>query len=326
MRNDLSLGGFKLRGMANPKTEQGGVNLRTLTALEMRVLEQATSTVDTVISDAIRNHANILNREIRVKSLNFSPDGLTEKISNMNNKRIVGLPDPQIESESVNLRTLNRKIMREIDVNNQLEALKYLRLDGENQVVSDLQMNSHKIVGLSDANVPTDGVNLRTQDATVKSLPSENYVNGLILATNENLNSKTLLHDGTTMPTQAINFNHHKITHLEDPVDNLDALNLQRLNLMLSEKTFSYINGSAQEDLKMNTRQIINLGQPPEPEHCATKQYVDRMFNRLRTELLTCEAVGDSAPEPETTNSAVSPAPAQPLSPAPAQPSESTAK
>jgi len=60
--------------------------------------------------------------------------------------------------------------MREIDVNNQLEALKYLRLDGENQVVSDLQMNSHKIVGLSDANVPTDGVNLRTQDATVKSL------------------------------------------------------------------------------------------------------------------------------------------------------------
>ena len=72
---------------------------------------------------------------------------------------IVGLPDPTADHEAVNLRTLNRKILNEIEVNNLLEAQKYLRLDGQNQMVSDLQMNDYKIVGLADATAPDDGVN-----------------------------------------------------------------------------------------------------------------------------------------------------------------------
>jgi len=40
-----------------------------------------------------------------------------------------------------------------------MEAQKYLLLDGENQMVSNLQMNGHKLVGLADASAPTDGVN-----------------------------------------------------------------------------------------------------------------------------------------------------------------------
>jgi len=61
MRNDLSEGGFRVRGMANPQTDQDGVNLRTLQASAASV----TSAADTVVGDAITNHANILNREIR---------------------------------------------------------------------------------------------------------------------------------------------------------------------------------------------------------------------------------------------------------------------
>jgi len=34
-----------------------------------------------------------------------------------------------------------------------------LRHDCENQMVSDLQMNDRKLVGLADAVMPTDGVN-----------------------------------------------------------------------------------------------------------------------------------------------------------------------
>jgi len=48
------------------------------------------------------------------------------------------LPDPTLEHDAVNLRTLNRKVLREIRANNVLEAQKYLRLDGQNRVVSDL--------------------------------------------------------------------------------------------------------------------------------------------------------------------------------------------
>ena len=90
----------------------------------------------------------------------------------MNNYRIVGLKDadPETESEAVNFRTLNRKIKSEIEINNQLVAQKYLRLDGENQIVSNLQIYNHKPVGLADSTAPTDGVNKNVLDDAVNSL------------------------------------------------------------------------------------------------------------------------------------------------------------
>ena len=81
--------------------------------------------------------------------------------------------------------------MKEIEVNNLLEAQKYLRLGGENQMVSNLQMNGHKLVGLADANTPTDGVNKKVLDEAVNSLTndltteSQRYTDNLIVQTNE---------------------------------------------------------------------------------------------------------------------------------------------
>ena len=72
MGADLSLGGRRIRGVANPQTDQDGVNLRTLQASEARVLQEATSAADTVVSDAIQ--------EIRTKSLNLVPQGTATKI------------------------------------------------------------------------------------------------------------------------------------------------------------------------------------------------------------------------------------------------------
>ena len=109
---------------------------------------------------------------------------------------IAGLPDPTLEHEAVNLRTLNRKVLEEIGVNNFLEAQNYLRLDGENQMVSDLQMNDHKLVGLADAVTPTDGVNKKVLDEAVNSLThdltteSQRYTDKLIVQTNESINEK----------------------------------------------------------------------------------------------------------------------------------------
>jgi len=232
---DLSLGGFRARGMANPQTDQDGVNLRTLQASEARLLEQATDAIDTVVSDAIQNHHVILDRNIRTKSLDLSPDGCTEKSLNMSGNRIVGSADAETESEAVNLRIMNGKILRELEVNNLLEAQKCLRLDGENQMVFNLQLDGHKIVEMADATAPTDGVNLRTLDGAVKSLATENYVNGLILANNDNIDRKVLL-DGATMPTEDINMDFHKLTGLKDPTDNLDAVNLQHFSVDASAK------------------------------------------------------------------------------------------
>jgi len=42
-----------------------------------------------------------------------------------------GRPDPTLEHEAVNLRTLNRNVLNEIRVKNPLESQKSLRLDGQ---------------------------------------------------------------------------------------------------------------------------------------------------------------------------------------------------
>jgi len=130
----------------------------------------------------------------------------------VNNFHIVGLPDPTLEHEAVNLRTLNRKVLNEIRVNNLLKSQKYLRLDGQNQLVSDLQMNDHKIVRLVDATAPADGVNKRTLDAAVNSLRSENEQ--LMLATNENISQRVMFLDGTSLPENHQNYNDKRITKI----------------------------------------------------------------------------------------------------------------
>jgi len=66
--------------VGDPCEEQDVLNLRTLQASESSVLEQATSAADTAVGGAITNHANILNRGIRTKSLNLDPQGTATKI------------------------------------------------------------------------------------------------------------------------------------------------------------------------------------------------------------------------------------------------------
>jgi len=52
-------------------------------------------------------------------------------------------------------------------------------------MISDLQMNDHKLVGLDDAVTLTDGVNKKVLDEAVNSC--QRYTDNLIVHTNENL-------------------------------------------------------------------------------------------------------------------------------------------
>jgi len=89
------------------------------------------SAVDTIVNDGIQKRNIILDREIRTKSLDLPPYGFSTKSINMSNHKMIGLTDAETESEAVSLGTLNRKILSEIQINNQWEALKYLRRDGQ---------------------------------------------------------------------------------------------------------------------------------------------------------------------------------------------------
>ena len=115
MRGPLHAGGFQMIRVGNPREEQDALNLRTLQASTTSVLEQATAAANTAVGDAITNQANILNRDIRTKSLNLDPQGTATKNFSMGEQyHIAGLPDPTLEHEAVNLRTLIRKVLNEI--------------------------------------------------------------------------------------------------------------------------------------------------------------------------------------------------------------------
>jgi len=274
MRADLSLGGQRIRGVANPQTDQDSVNLRTLQASATSLLEQATAAANTAVGNAITNHANILNRDIRTKSLNLDPQGTaTINFSMGEQYHIAGLPDPTLEHEAVNLRTLIQKVLREIRVNNLLESQKYSRLDGENQMVSDLQMNDHKLVGLADATAPADGVNKRTLDAAVNSLKSENEQ--LILATNENINQKVMFLDGTSLPENHQNYNGKRITNLGEPVEDTDAATKGFIDKQLRKRTLHVTPEGAQGHLKMNNHRISGLANPTQNNGAVHKHYAD---------------------------------------------------
>jgi len=143
---------------------------------------------------------------------------------------IVGLPDPQLKDEAVNLQTLNRKIQSELEINNQLESLKYLIHDGQKQMVSDLSMNNHKIVLLSSPKMPNDAVNTKFSDDTVndlaRDLTTENqrYTHNLILESDENRSAE-----------------------------------IERLNFLINTETFQASNREALQDLNMNEHTLSGI-------------------------------------------------------------------
>ena len=274
MRGPFHAGGFQVTKVGDPKGGQDAVNLRTLKKYEMNVLEQATSAADTVVSEAVHNHANILNREIRTKSLKLDPQGTATKDFSMGDQyHIVGLPDPVIETAAVNRRTSNRKILTEVETGNLLGDQKYLRLDGRNQMVSDLQMSDHKLVGLADAVAPTDGVNKKILEAAVNFLRSENE--RLILTTNENINRKVMFLDGTSLPEANMNFNGQKITNLGQSVEPNDAATKGFVGNILRKRIIHVNPEGAQENLKMNNHIISGLANPTGNQDAVHQFYVD---------------------------------------------------
>jgi len=142
---------------------------------------------------------------------------------------IVGLPDPQLQDEAINLKMFNRNIQSEIEINYQLESLKYLRRDDQNQIISDLSMNNHKIVLLSPQTMSDHAVNKQFLDETVNDLArdltneSQSYTDNLILQSAENrsveierfnflINTEIFKVDSAGNAMQDLHMNEHRLS------------------------------------------------------------------------------------------------------------------
>ena len=140
-------------------------------------------------------------------------------------------------------------------------------------MVSDLQINDHKIVRLTDATAPADGVNKRTLDAAVNSLRSENEQ--LLLATNENISQRVMFLDGTSMPENHQNYSNKRIANLGQAAEDTDAATKGFIDNQLRKRTFHVTPESAQGHLKMNNHNISGLANPTQNNDAVHKHYTD---------------------------------------------------
>jgi len=100
MRNDLSSGVHRVTGMANPKPDQDGVQLRTLKNSEMEVLRQANTTVDTAVNDAIRNPRKAVENTV-AEAIGSYRAGRSRDDS-WNNHKITNLANAANDSDAIN--------------------------------------------------------------------------------------------------------------------------------------------------------------------------------------------------------------------------------
>lgn len=130
---------------------------------------------------------------------------------------------------SVYINTLDN-LPFENDFNDQ----NYLKTDGSNTMLNNLNMDDNKIINLS---APVDN-----SDATNK-LYVDTQINNISL-------SDYLKIDGSNSMTNNLNLNNNKIINLSDPVDNTDAANKLYVDTAITNELSNYVT--------LNTDQIIN--------------------------------------------------------------------
>ena len=131
----------------------------------------------------------------------------------------------------------------------------FLRRDGSNDVQGELNMNNHKLVGLTE---PTESQDAATR-GYIKNFTRNNF----------------LKLDGTNNMAGDLDLNNNKITNVADPTEDGDAIN--KIYLESATNNFLRRDGSndVQGEISMNNHKLVGLSEPTEDDDATTKQYVD---------------------------------------------------
>ena len=177
---------------------------------------------------------------------------------------------PGGDGSATSRKYVDRKLGTKADRN---DLNGYLKLDGTNQMSSNLRMNGKRIVGLT--NVPAyDG------EATNKKYV-DTQLN--VKANKNDLNSYLKL-DGTSQMQGNLQMNNKRITRLplpnlvdEGATKNYVTISMNHLPSLLDRQGKSSMLG----DLQMNDHRITGLTNPPNDDDEATnKKYVDENISK----------------------------------------------
>ena len=131
----------------------------------------------------------------------------------------------------------------------------FLRRDGSNDVQGELNMNNHKLVGLTE---PTESQDAATR-GYIKNFTRNNF----------------LKLDGTNNMAGDLDLNNNKITNVASPKEDNDAVNMRYLDRISYDFLRRDGVDGMTEDLNLDNNKIVNLSEPTEDDDAVTKQYVD---------------------------------------------------
>jgi len=83
---------------------------------------------------------------------------------NLENHRITGLTHSSYESDATSKRYVNTEIFRQIDENNRVEAVKFLKVDGTSLPEADQGFNGQKIKNVGQPVDPSDAATVNFVD------------------------------------------------------------------------------------------------------------------------------------------------------------------
>jgi hypothetical protein len=149
-------------------------------------------------------------------------------------------------------------------INTKAATTDVILTSGANAMQADLNLNSHKITGLSDGANPADAVNFSQLSLKADA-------------------SAVILKNGTVAFTGAQSMGGFKLTHVANGSASDDAAAYGQVSVKADSSAVIFHDGSVAftADQSMGGFNLTNLADPLDPQHAATKAYVDAVATGL---------------------------------------------
>ena len=178
---------------------------------------------------------------------------------------------PGGDGSATSRKYIDRKLGTKAD-RNDLNA--YLKLDGTNQMSSNLRMNGKRIVGLT--NVPAydgEATNKKCVDTKLNDKANKNDLNNYFKL------------DGTSQMQGNLQMNNKRITNLPEPRLNTEAATKSFVTSKMNQLPSLFLDRLGKSkmlwNLQMNDHRITGLTNPPNNDDEATnKKYVDENISK----------------------------------------------
>ena len=163
--------------------------------------------------------------------------------------------------------TASNHLVTKAYVDNHSSNSNYLKTDGTNQMLGQINMGNHKVINVSAPTIGTDAANKQYVDSQIS-----------------NGDGNFWKIDGSNFMTGDLNMNEQKVKNMLDPIDEQDGVNKRFLEAQLHD----YLKTDGQNpmtfDLNMNNHKIINLRDTTSSSfdsEAVNKKYVDAEIAKI---------------------------------------------